>query len=165
MWLSLVLSTIRILASCSLCRACAQGSEMNQKIYENVYLYQAEDNLIDFSLWINNSARLGLTKSFKFDPFSFLIFNKIYFFLILHLVKGNSIVFDFLFFVVYAELAPKVRRWIKKYMNTFICYLHQAEDNLIDFSLWINNSATLGITKSFKFDPFSFLVSNNIISS
>ena len=40
----------------------------NWYIYEYAYLYQAEDNLIDLSLWINNSFIFGETKSFLIIP-------------------------------------------------------------------------------------------------
>ena len=36
-------------------------------VYIYVYLCQAEDNLIDFSLWINNSATLFKTRSFQIE--------------------------------------------------------------------------------------------------
>ena len=37
--------------------------------------------------------------------------------------------------------------------NVYV-YLHQAADNLNDFSLWTNNSATLGKTKTFQINIF-----------
>ena len=65
--------------------------------------------------------------------------------------------------VVFMEkLIFKVNTHINLYRN-YICnqrfiyvYLHQAEDNHIDFNLWINNSATLCKIKSFQ----SYLVTN-----
>ena len=42
-----------------------------------------------------------------------------------------------------------------RYLGHVYVYLHQAEDNLIDFSLWINNSATLAKPKSFQLKYFT----------
>ena len=43
-----------------------RASKLNKLyVYVYVYLHQAEDNFTDFSLWINNSATLGKTKSFR----------------------------------------------------------------------------------------------------
>ena len=39
-------------------------------MYLYVYLQKAEDNLIDFSLWFNNSATLSKTKSFQVNSLS-----------------------------------------------------------------------------------------------
>ena len=43
--------------------------------------------------------------------------------------------------------------------------LHQAEDNLIYFSLWINSSANLGKAKSFKLFNFPWTVDYYVLSS